>query len=219
MSLKILIRRRSFTSYRCDMNGNVVATNATITGNIDCRTLKIGGQDALTTSNKISTQIIEDLVVGGNVRMGENATISWGNVTNQPYIPRTAIDVGALASSSPMLTNITSNGIYTGTINANQINAGKINAALIDTTNLAAQKIYQQGYSNNYAIVGGSYGDLKLYYAGVNYFTVYNNIDSVSLQHNGKDYLVFSSVTGYSHPKGTWDFSTTNVIGLVAKFA
>lgn len=35
------------------------------------------------------------LVVGDNVAMGANATISWGQVTNQPTIPKTAADVNA----------------------------------------------------------------------------------------------------------------------------
>jgi hypothetical protein len=79
--------------------------------------------------------------------MGANATITWGQVTSQPTIPKTAADVGARASTwVPAYTDITgtkppanadntssvvgnkltyidANGIYTGTLTANQINA------------------------------------------------------------------------------------------------
>jgi len=36
---------------------------------------------------KIDTALIDDLIVGSNVTMGEDAYISWGNVTDQPTIP------------------------------------------------------------------------------------------------------------------------------------
>lgn len=180
-----------------DMHGNLIANNANITGNI-------------------------------NMTSG---SISWSNVTKPTYNANevgarpvtwtpTATEIGALATSSPMLTYIDSQGIYTGTIKANQIAAGKISAAYIDTTNLSAQKIYQQGYPNNYVVLGGTYGDLEMYYQGDKYFTIMNNIDNVTMSYMGRDYLSFSSSTGHAHPIGTWDFSGTSILGLsfVAKF-
>ncbi|WP_091226845.1 hypothetical protein [Fontibacillus panacisegetis] len=59
--------------------------------------------DATTTANEVASVIDNtwnavkrDIVAGvnesveiscGNVRMGPNATISWGQISNQPYIP------------------------------------------------------------------------------------------------------------------------------------
>ncbi|RUT43264.1 hypothetical protein EJP82_20835 [Paenibacillus anaericanus] len=62
-----------------------------------------------------------------NVKMGPNATISWGQVTSQPR----ASDLGGLMDNSPKLTYIDANGIYTGSLTADQIRAGKISANYI----------------------------------------------------------------------------------------
>ncbi|KTD83578.1 hypothetical protein [Paenibacillus etheri] len=61
---------------------------------------------------------------------------------------------------------------------------------------------------------------IQLYYYGNNYFTIYNDIDSVIFKHKGRDHLRFSSSSGSSHPIGNWDFSGANVQGLnvVARF-
>ncbi len=104
---------------------------------------------------KISTALIENLVVGNNVTMGPEATISWLRVENKPFIPSTASDVGALPVTtiippeyhdwqavqawvnSGYATNITSTGVYTGTIVADRIYGGTIRGVTIDVnTNL-----------------------------------------------------------------------------------
>lgn len=48
------------------------------------------------TDTKIKTALIEDLVVGENVLMGENASIVWGQIENPPHIPEHPSDIGAL---------------------------------------------------------------------------------------------------------------------------
>lgn len=154
------------------------------------------------------------LNLGVNVQMGANATLSWGQVTNQP----TAAALGGLMANSTRLTYIDGNGVYTGTLTADQIVAGKIKADYIDTTNLAAQKVYQQGYPANYVQMGGAYGDLQLHYNGDNYFTVYNGIDHVSFRHQGKERLTFSEAGDATFAVGNWDFSSANVKGFTAVF-
>lgn len=146
--------------------------------------------------------------------MGANATISWGQVTSQP----TAAQLGGVMEYSPRLTHITSTGLYTGMISADQIKAGMIDAKYINTIDLAAEKIYQKGYSENYIKVGGSYGDLELNYNGRNYFTIYNGIDYVTLKHLGRDCLKFAGFTDSTVPQGTWDFTEANVKGVTAVF-
>jgi hypothetical protein len=69
---------------------------------------------------KIGTALIEDLVVGDNVTMGEDASISWSQVTGKPSIPDEYTDADALQAwaNSGYATYIDSNGVYTGTLAA-----------------------------------------------------------------------------------------------------
>lgn len=48
------------------------------------------------TDTKIKTALIEDLVVGENVLMGENASIVWGQIEDPPHIPEHPGDIGAM---------------------------------------------------------------------------------------------------------------------------
>ena len=122
-------------------------------GEMDASELKVNGQSVLTADKlkinggyidkikveqldastaKITTAMIETLEVGRNVVMGANATISWSQVSNKPYIPQTASDIGALPVNSPKLTYIDAYGVYTGTISANQIYGGTITGVTIN---------------------------------------------------------------------------------------
>ena len=99
---------------------------------------------------KITTGMIENLVVGSNVSMGSNASISWSNVSGRPTIPTTAGEVGALPS-----TYINSEGVWTGKVNANSITAGtmsgdKINGGTITGVTISGTTI------NGATINGGS---------------------------------------------------------------
>ncbi len=155
------------------------------------------------------------ICLGTNVQMGANASLSWSQISNQPN----AATLGGLMANSTKLTHITSTGVYTGTITADQITAGKIKADYIDTTNLAAEKIYQQGYPANYAEIGGQFGDLELYYGDTNYFTIYNGIDYASFKHFDNEYLKFSGAMNAAVPVGKWDFTSANVVGIRSTFA
>ncbi|MNW34048.1 Prophage endopeptidase tail [compost metagenome] len=97
--------------------------NLVIRGEIDAQGLKVKGKDVLTSDDKIKVSVIEDLVVGGNVKMGPNATISWGQVSNQPYIP--------VLPSYIQQTKIGSTYIESPTISAGTMSATKINGAEI----------------------------------------------------------------------------------------
>ena len=152
--------------FSIDSNGNVVlkngviswgdvnAPNASQTGalpvnsSILTRLTSDGVYTGTVTTNqlvagtaKISTAMIENLVVGGNVAMGANANISWGNVTGRPYIPTSASDVGAIPS-----TYIDSSGIWTGYLNASKIitgsfSADRISGGTINAITITSSKI------------------------------------------------------------------------------
>jgi hypothetical protein len=83
-------------------------------------------------SAKITTALIEDLVVGGNVQMGPNAVITWGQINGS----KPAIDADNTVNVIGVnrLTKITSTGVYTGTVETDQLISGtaKISTALID---------------------------------------------------------------------------------------
>lgn len=100
-----------------------VSGNLVIDGEINARALKVQGVNVLTADSKISVTAIESLEVGKNVTFGAKAYINWNNVTNQPFIPTSATQIGAIPS-----TYIDSQGIWTGKINANSIVAGTISA-------------------------------------------------------------------------------------------
>lgn len=103
--------------------------NLVIRGEVDAQGLKVKGKDVLTTDDKIKVTAIEDLVVGGNVKMGPNATISWDKVSNQPYIPTLPNYIQATKIGS---TYIESPTISAGTINSTTINSANIKASTIE---------------------------------------------------------------------------------------
>jgi hypothetical protein len=113
--------------------------------------------------------------------MGPDATISWDNVTNQPtaedigarpntWTP-TAADVGALATNWVGTTNINAQGIYTGTINANQINVGILTGFTIKTAS-SGERLELTG--NNFYGYGSYYRSMELGYRGL----VFNDINN-----------------------------------------
>ena len=71
---------------------------------------------------KISTALIEDLVVGNNVIMGPNAAISWSQVTGNK--PTQYTDAQALSAwkNSGYATYINSSGVYSGSFNGGMFN-------------------------------------------------------------------------------------------------
>ncbi len=118
--------------------------------------------------------------------------------------------VGNNVGAGFMGTHIDSSGIYTGSIQASQIT----------TSNLYAERLYKPGNSSNYAVIGGTYCDLKLYNANGCYFTIYDAIDGTGAfkDAQGNGFLSFGG--NYVYCNGTWDFSNAiNVIGVKAKFA
>ncbi len=158
---------------------------------------------------KITTAQIENLEVGTNVAMGANATISWGTqVTDKPFIPQSAADLGALTSSQ-LTTILGYDYIITGKIYANQLNGGVANLAesvnIGDLSSTGSKALYFRtngsyasriamntaGWLEVYSSYGaslhgsGSYmdcGNAMTLYAnnGINFFSSSVNFDSSS---------------------------------------
>ena len=117
-----------------------ITSNGVYTGTVTTNQLVAG-------TTKIKTAMIEDLVVGGNVSMGVNASISWGNITNRPTIPSSAGDIGALPN-----TYIDANGVWTGYVNASKINSGKLSADRISGGTIDAVTITGGSITSNSTI-------------------------------------------------------------------
>jgi len=105
--------------------------------------------------------------------------------------------------SYPKFTHITSTGVYTGTVVANQV----------VTAGLYAERIYSPSNSQNYAKVGGNYADMSLYHYGYTYpwFSIYDAgppgpAGSMKLTDSGGNvtWLMSFDSSGV-RPNGTWD--------------
>lgn len=107
-----------------------------------------------TSHAKITTAQIENLEVGTNVAMGANATISWGTqVTDKPFIPQSAADLGALTGSQ-LTTILGYDYVVTGRIYASQLNGGVANLA--ESVNIG--DLSSTGSKALYFRTNGAYG-------------------------------------------------------------
>ena len=99
---------------------------------------------------------VDELVVGDNIQMGPNATISWGQVEDQPFIPDT-----------DFITTITEDTIMTTNIYARNLT---VSAANISGT-LEAHQITSDISRVNWSLEVGApneYGEILLYGSGGN---------------------------------------------------
>lgn len=185
--------------------GKVKASNLEMTGgsfNINNRFI-VNSNGDFTANNATLT----GANISGNITMNAGS-IQWGSVPKPSY---NAWEVGALSTSSPQLTYIGANGIYTGDLTANQIKAGSIDASRVTIDNLYVNKLYSPTNSTNYATLGGNFNDFKLFYGGSEYFTIYNNLfGSVSLMSSGVPFMTASGANVSFHG---------NVNGVNATFA
>ena len=128
----------NITSMVQDISGNTSA----ISQNADNITLKVSKDGVISSINQTAEQItisadkvdiegvvsLANLVVGENVSMGSNATITWQQVTNQPEI----IDentVTTITQNEISTANISANQITTGTLSANRVSGGTLQGA------------------------------------------------------------------------------------------
>lgn len=84
--------------FTVDLLGNMKAENADITGKVKCTVLDC------------TNATVKGLVVGDNITMGDNATISWGKINNKPNNLATTDDI----PTDSAITAITQNAIQTG---------------------------------------------------------------------------------------------------------
>lgn len=89
-------------------------------------------------------------LAGGNISWDSEGKVTFGSsVTIQWTSPIQSITNALGGSAYSKLTNITSEGIYTGTLSATQVNAVSINAASIKTGMLQADRIAANSLNGN----------------------------------------------------------------------
>lgn len=109
---------------------NLNVQSANISGVLNAEQINLKGTD-ITAVNGDYFRIGTDgrLYIKGSIVMGAGSSISWANVSDKPSIPTRASDIGAKDASytavgelgNTYLTNITSNGVYTGTVQADKL--------------------------------------------------------------------------------------------------
>ncbi len=141
------------------------------------------------------------LKVGDEIQMGPNAKISWSQVSNQPFIPSTASDVGAL----PAGTHIPSTAEIT------QIAANYIATPYL-VTNISR-------VNSNLSLGEGHKTRSSISFDGIGGIDAYDDVLHISAMAG----IAFEASTSFSNTvafDGIVDFSTATVKGLnvVAKF-
>jgi hypothetical protein len=101
---------------------NVFRAQEAVIANILAGTITADQIDV--TNGKIQAAQIEDLIVGDNIQMGPNASMSYTKLTDKPYIPQEYTDALALAAweRSNYATYIDANGVYSGVFNGGMFN-------------------------------------------------------------------------------------------------
>ena len=128
--------------FKVDLGGKLTASNAAITGSINCTGLTIAGTDVLNQVSAISSSISGSTLststggiskISGNIQMGAGSSISWGEVNTPLYSdingtkPPTDADnttgnvVNALKNKINMFTYIDQNTIYSPKIEGCEI--------------------------------------------------------------------------------------------------
>lgn len=149
----------------------------------NCTSLKIHDVNILDELNTIKGDFLSENSVGigklklnelyvgaGGIRLDSSATISWGQVSNQPFIPSTASHVGALSTLwanglNSLPTYITSTKITSTTIESPSIIGGSItsNTSINVGTNVyIGSKLFMNPDSFSSDIVFTS-GGVKIY--------------------------------------------------------
>lgn len=184
------------SGFNVNSYGYLTASGADIQGSIDCSSLSIAGtnilnelfqiQGSVLASNSVGANKLKtnELIVGTNIAMGPNATISWSNVTSKPNDLAYQSDIPTLPSY------ITSTKITSTTIQSPTIIGGSITSETTidvgtdvrvgDNIYLGSQNSWdaKRIYFNDWASIGNLGDGIALY-----------SITNILLRPAGKVYI------------------------------
>ena len=113
-----------------------------------------GGRIATNTLSADAIKVGE-LIVGDNVSMGPNASLSWNQITQQPTIPT---NTNQLVNGAGYTTQIDVNSIITNTVTASFVNALNIIAGSVAAENITGTTI--SGKTISGATFSGGHGSI-----------------------------------------------------------
>lgn len=145
-----------------DITGKITATSGSFTGTVTATSGSFTGSVTATSLN-CTNATVTGLVVGNNVLMGPNATISWGQVTGTGDIATESYVDAATADmvTSDVVTTITQNAIMTEDL--------ILGGLIYDKTTVGRQVMLGINNSNNLQVgtpVNANYGSTNIYAPG-----------------------------------------------------
>lgn len=205
--------RSEVSAVETELDGKISSAESSITQNANNIALKVSQTDY--NGNTIASLINQSATTIDIQASKINLT---GAVSFYDLDSSTQNTINSKVSSSSLGNLAYDDLVSQSQLDSTIIQGGYIKTTLLDVENLAATKIFQKYYPNNYMTVGGNYADLILYRNNSEFFRIYNSLDGVGLRRNGYEYL-WSNGT-YTNAYGTWDFSSASVTGLnaTAKF-
>lgn len=152
-------------------NGELQGASGTFSGELKASTGTFSGTVSGGSININDRFKVDSL---GNVTLPSNATISWSQVTNQPYIPTLPYYIQS--------TKITSTTIESPIITGSVINGGEINGAIINSFESSTSRLtkiesglIQTTEIELYETIGGGFstggGGCNLTYSGIDVFS------------------------------------------------
>lgn len=168
-------------------------------GNCTVRSITITGAKGTVDANDLT---IRNLVVGGNVTMGANATISWSNVSSKPNdlayqddIPTNG-EINSIASNASKSLLSSTYGITSTTIGKSSISSPSISGGTITGSRLIGGTITQESTDSRYSdgeLIGGR---LQFKKGGSYYGAVMGDAQDGKMWLEGNNALKLNAVEG-----------------------
>lgn len=147
------------------------------------------------------------LTVGNEIKMGENATISWDKVTGTEGIAEKSFVTGQGYINSAEATSITKNTITTAYVNALNVKAGSVDAENITGTTITGKKLSGAtgDFSGKITAEDGTIGGFNITRSSI-YKSKSSLYSSTSGVYIGEDGIA----VGYGSTTGTATFAVTS---------
>ena len=157
----------------------------------------------------IAKALVDELVVGDNVIMGPDATISWSQVTGTPSIPTlpSYIKSTYIDETNVISPNITG-GVITGALFKTAVDGKRLE---VDSDGIVSFDKYDRLTGICIGIGTYAFSSLDFYHYDVKVASIqYDGLGRMSFGPLGDAKLYISDV----YAEGDWDFTLANISGL-----